>query len=120
MNAGLTSSSVIRQSRPSTSTFWTGSTSWSSCELTGDGSSSPSMSHAAWLEDTRMTANIQYSFDREADVLYLSGGEPSADAESEEIGDDIVIHHDRATGDVVGFTILNFLKRAGEGLDKVT
>ena len=67
-----------------------------------------------------MKANIQYSFDREADVLYLSRGEPSPDVESEEIGDDIIIHCDRVTGDVVGFTILNFLKRAGEGLDKVT
>lgn len=36
------------------------------------------------------------------------------------VGDDIVIHRDRITGDVVGFTIPNFLKRAGGGLDKVT
>lgn len=67
-----------------------------------------------------MKANIQYSFDRDADVLYLFKGDPYPDVESEEIGDDIVIHRDRATGDVVGFTILNFLKRAGEGLGKVT
>ena len=67
-----------------------------------------------------MKANIQYSFDREADVLYLSKGDPSPDVESEEVGDDIIIHRDRVTGDVVGFTILNFLKRAGEGLDQVT
>ena len=67
-----------------------------------------------------MKANIQYSFDREADILYLSRGDPSPDVESEEVGDDIVVHRDRATGDVVGFTILNFLKRAGGGLDKVT
>lgn len=67
-----------------------------------------------------MKANIQYSFDREADVLYLSKGDPLPDVESEEVGDDIIIHRDRITGDVVGFTVLNFLKRAGEGLDKVT
>jgi uncharacterized protein YuzE len=67
-----------------------------------------------------MKANIQYSFDREADILYLSRGDPSPDVESEEVGDDIVVHRDRATGDVVGFTVLNFLKRAGGGLDKVT
>jgi len=67
-----------------------------------------------------MKANIQYSFDREADVLYLSKGDPSSEVESEEIGDDVIIHRDPITGDVVGFTILNFLKRAGEGLDKVT
>jgi len=67
-----------------------------------------------------MKANIQYSFDREADILYLSKGDPYPEAESEEIGDDIVVHRDRATGEVVGFTILNFLKRAGEGLERVT
>ena len=67
-----------------------------------------------------MTANIQYSFDREADVLYLSKGDPYPEVESEEVGDDIIIQRDRITGDVVGFTILNFLKRAGGGLDKVT
>ena len=67
-----------------------------------------------------MKANIQYSFDREADVLYLSRGDPSPDVESEEVGDDVIIHRDRATGEVDGFTVLNFLKRAGEGLDKVT
>ena len=67
-----------------------------------------------------MKAKVQYSFDREADVLYLSNGQPSADAESEEVGDDIIIHRDHITGEVVGFTILNFLKRAGEGLERVT
>ncbi|MBI4588152.1 MAG: DUF2283 domain-containing protein [Candidatus Rokubacteria bacterium] len=67
-----------------------------------------------------MKANIQYAFDREADVLYLSKGDPYPDVESEEVGDDIIIHRDRVSGDVVGFTILNFLKRAGEGLDRVT
>jgi uncharacterized protein YuzE len=64
-------------------------------------------------------ANIQYSFDREADVFYLSKGDPYPDVESEEVGDDIIVHRDRTTGEVVGFTVLNFLKRAGEALDRV-
>ena len=67
-----------------------------------------------------MKANIQYSFDREADILYLFRGDPRPEVESEEIGDDTVVHRDRTTGEVVGFTILNFLKRAGEGLERVT
>ena len=67
-----------------------------------------------------MKANIQYSFDREADILYVSKGDPYPEVESEEIGEDIVVHRDRRTGEVVGFTILNFLKRAGEGLKRVT
>ena len=32
-----------------------------------------------------MKANIQYSFDREADILYLSKGDPYPEVESEEI-----------------------------------
>jgi uncharacterized protein YuzE len=67
-----------------------------------------------------MKANIQYSFDREADVLYHFRGDPYPEVESEEIGNDIVVHRDRTTGEVMGFTILNFLKRAGSGLERVT
>lgn len=67
-----------------------------------------------------MKANIQYSFDREADILYLSRGDPYPEVESEEIGDDIIVQRDRTTREVVGFTILNFLKRAGQGLDRGT
>jgi uncharacterized protein YuzE len=67
-----------------------------------------------------MKANIQYSFDREVDILYLSRGDPYPEVESEEIGDDIIVQRDRTTGEVVGFTILNFLKRAGHGLERVT
>lgn len=62
---------------------------------------------------------LQYFFDKEADVLYLSQGEPRADAESEEVGDGIVARFDPVTREVVGFTILNFLKRAEQGLPAV-
>jgi uncharacterized protein YuzE len=67
-----------------------------------------------------MKANIQYSFDREADILYLSRGDLSLEVESGEIGDNIIVHRDRTTDEVVGFTLLNFLKRAGEGRERVT
>ena len=62
---------------------------------------------------------LQYFFDKEADVLYLSQGEPRADAESEEVGDGIVARFDPVTREVVGFTILNFLKRSEQGLPAV-
>lgn len=62
---------------------------------------------------------LQYFFDKEADVLYLSQGEPRADAESEEVGDGIVARFDPDTREVVGFTILNFLKRSEQGLPAV-
>jgi len=63
--------------------------------------------------------NLQYSFDREADVLYLSKGAPRSNVESEEVGDGIIARLDPVTREIVGFTILNFLKRAEQGLPAI-
>ena len=63
--------------------------------------------------------NLQYFFDREADVLYVSQGEPRSDVESEEVGDGVVARVDPITREIVGFTILNFLKRTEQGLPAV-
>ena len=63
--------------------------------------------------------NLQYFFDREADILYVSKGDPRADVESEEVGDGIIARLDPVTREIVGFTILNFLKRTEEGLPAV-
>lgn len=63
--------------------------------------------------------NLQYFFDREADVLYVSKGAPRADVESEEVGDGIIARVDPVTQEIVGFTILNFLKRTEQGLPAV-
>lgn len=49
---------------------------------------------------------MNLSYDAEADVLYLSIGEPRP-AISREIGDDIVLRVDPLTGAVVGLTIFN-------------
>lgn len=62
---------------------------------------------------------LQYFFDKEADVLYVSRGDPRPDADSEEIGEGIVARFDPVSREVVGFTILNFLKRAEQGLPPV-
>jgi uncharacterized protein YuzE len=62
---------------------------------------------------------LQYFFDKGADVLYVSQGEPRRDADSEEVGDGIVARFDPVSREVVGFTILNFLKRADRGLPAV-
>lgn len=62
---------------------------------------------------------LQYYFDKEADVLYVSQGEPRADADSEEVGEGVVARFDPSPREVVGFTILNFLKRADKGLPAV-
>lgn len=64
-------------------------------------------------------SSLRYFFDREADILYVSQGEPRPDAESEEVGEGIIARLDRQTREVVGFTILNFLKRTEQGLPAV-
>ncbi len=63
--------------------------------------------------------NLQYFFDKDADVLYVSKGDPKADVESEEVGDGIIARLDPVTREIVGFTILNFLKRTEQGLPAI-
>lgn len=53
---------------------------------------------------------MQLSYDRDADVLYLSIGEPRA-AVSREIGDDVLLRVDPDTGVIVGLTVLNLSTR---------
>lgn len=57
--------------------------------------------------------NIYY--DKEADVLYVSHGKPSARDETFETEDEIVVRKNPKNGTVTGFTILHFLKRGAEG-----
>lgn len=54
---------------------------------------------------------IKYFFDKEADVLYFSQRKPSSRDISREIGEGIIVRIDPLTKKIVGFTILNFLKR---------
>ncbi|MBN8591386.1 MAG: DUF2283 domain-containing protein [Anaerolineae bacterium] len=53
---------------------------------------------------------MQIAYDRDADVLYLSVGEPRR-AISREIGDDILLRLDPDTGSIIGVTILNLSTR---------
>jgi len=62
---------------------------------------------------------LQYYFDKEADVPYVSQGEPRPDADSEEVDDGVVARFDPVSREAVGFTILNFLKRAEQELPAV-
>lgn len=63
-----------------------------------------------------MKEKLQYFFDREADILYVSQGPPRAEAESEEVGDGVIARLDPQTHEVIGFTVLNFLKRSDQHL----
>jgi len=51
------------------------------------------------------------NYDKEADVLYVSFGDPRR-AESIDIGDGTILRIDPDTEEVIGITILDFKKRA--------
>lgn len=55
---------------------------------------------------------IRISYDKEADVVYLSFGEP-VEAESEEIEEGVFARFDPKTKKLVGVTIINFSKKFG-------
>ena len=57
-----------------------------------------------------MAKRLNFFFDLEADILYLSVGKPRP-AVSKEAGDDILVRLDPKTKKVVGCTILNLTKR---------
>ena len=56
-----------------------------------------------------MRNEVQFHYDREADVLYLSVGKPQK-AKTIEIGEDFVLRLNPKSGQVVGMTIINFSK----------
>lgn len=56
-----------------------------------------------------MRKEVQFHYDREADVLYLSVGRPQK-AKTIETGEDFVLRLHPKTGQVVGMTIINFSK----------
>ena len=58
-----------------------------------------------------MKNKLQYQFDQEADILYLTQKKPSVRDISEEIADGIVVRINPKTKKIVGLTILNFLSR---------
>lgn len=56
--------------------------------------------------------NLEVSYDKTADVLYISFGKPRSAQDSELNENDIVIR--RAAGKIVGLTVLAFSKRVSE------
>lgn len=55
---------------------------------------------------------ITFGYDQEADVLYVSFGEPK-EAITEEVGN-VGVRVDEKTKEIVGVTILEFLKTLGK------
>jgi len=56
-----------------------------------------------------MGKKLRMSYDKEGDVLDVALGDPSA-AISEEVEDDFFVRRHPVSGEIVGFSILNFEK----------
>ncbi|MFO7967246.1 MAG: DUF2283 domain-containing protein [Archaeoglobaceae archaeon] len=54
--------------------------------------------------------NLDWDYDEEADVLYVSIGEPE-EAVGVDIGDGVVVRYREDTGEVVGLTIIGVKER---------
>ena len=57
---------------------------------------------------------LNYYYDQEADILYMSKGEPSKNDDSDEISDEVIARYDAKTKEIKGLTILNFAKKSKE------
>jgi len=55
-------------------------------------------------------SQLNFFYDRRADVLYVSKGHP-AFTDYEELSDNVILRTDPETKDVVGFTIMDFVRR---------
>ncbi len=60
---------------------------------------------------------VDWDYDEEADVLYLSIGRPRK-AAGVDIGDGVVVRYDEKKKEVVGLTILGVRARLVESLEK--
>lgn len=60
--------------------------------------------------DASKAKKVEYQYDRDGDVLYASLGRPRPSI-TEETVDGILIRRAIDTNEVVGFTIVNFLRR---------
>ena len=59
--------------------------------------------------------SLNWEYDEEADVLYISVGKPRA-AIGTDIGDGVVVRYDNKKKEVVGLTILGFRARTLQSL----
>ena len=62
------------------------------------------------LKITEKKKKLQWDYDAEADVLYISIGKPHK-AEGVDIGDGVIARVEPKSNEIIGFTIINPLKR---------
>jgi uncharacterized protein YuzE len=54
--------------------------------------------------------SLRIGYDREADVLYLSLGEPRKRMEYREVGNGVILRVDPETEKIVGLTVVDFVR----------
>ena len=57
-------------------------------------------------------SQLNYFYDQEADVLYISKGRPLKTDDSDEVDEDVIARYDAITKEIKGLTILNFAKKS--------
>ena len=60
-------------------------------------------------------SSIRWDYDQDADVLYLSVGEPRP-ALGVDVGDGLVVRYDEANREIVGLTVIGLRDRLQRGL----
>ncbi len=58
-----------------------------------------------------MAEKLNFTYDRDADVLYISSSPPYAEQDSEELEDEVVARLNPDTGEVEGIEVLFFSTR---------
>lgn len=71
----------------------------------------------ATLKIVEKRKDLEWDYDSEADVLYLSIGKPKV-AEGIDIGDGIIVRIDPKSNEIVGITIIGFNKRIMKELNE--
>jgi len=61
--------------------------------------------------------NLNWDYDEEADVLYISVGKPKK-AVGLDVGEGVVVRYQEDTGEVVGLTIIGVKERSLKALSK--
>jgi uncharacterized protein YuzE len=62
-----------------------------------------------------MGAKLTFTYDRDADILYISKCAPYAEQESEELGDETIARLNPTTGEVENLEVLFFSSRLLRG-----
>ena len=58
-----------------------------------------------------MATKLSFKYDREADILYIDTRPPYAEQETEEIGDEVIVRLNPATGGIENLEVLFFSTR---------